>query len=46
MAMAMQQVNFMKNLSMLGGALLILYFGAGPLSLDARRARAEAGTAS
>lgn len=33
----MQQVMFMKNLSMLGGALLITYFGAGPLSLDARR---------
>jgi uncharacterized membrane protein YphA (DoxX/SURF4 family) len=27
----------MKNLSMLGGALLIAYHGAGPLSLDARR---------
>lgn len=35
----MQQAMFMKNLSMLGGALLIAYFGAGPLSLDARRAR-------
>jgi putative oxidoreductase len=33
----MQQAMFMKNLSMLGGALLILYFGAGPFSLDARR---------
>jgi putative oxidoreductase len=31
----MQQAMFMKNLSMLGGALLISYFGAGPLSLDA-----------
>jgi putative oxidoreductase len=28
---------FMKNLSMLGGALLISQFGAGPFSLDARR---------
>jgi uncharacterized membrane protein YphA (DoxX/SURF4 family) len=27
---------FMKNLSMLGGALLIAYFGAGPFSLHAR----------
>ena len=27
---------FLKNLSMLGGALLISYFGTGPLSLDAR----------
>jgi putative oxidoreductase len=32
-----QMINFMKNLSMLGGALLIAQFGAGPLSLDARR---------
>lgn len=33
----LQMINFMKNLSMLGGALLITQFGAGPLSLDARR---------
>jgi uncharacterized membrane protein YphA (DoxX/SURF4 family) len=26
---------FMKNVTMLGGALLISYFGAWPLSLDA-----------
>ena len=32
----MQQVMFLKNLSMLGGALLIMYFGAGPISLDGR----------
>jgi putative oxidoreductase len=32
-----QQAMFFKNLSMLGGALLIAYFGAGPLSLDSRR---------
>lgn len=30
-----QQVNFLKNISMLGGALLIAYFGSGPLSVDA-----------
>jgi hypothetical protein len=24
----------MKNISMLGGALIITYFGSGPLSLD------------
>jgi putative oxidoreductase len=36
------QIMFLKNLSMLGGALLIAYFGAGPLSLDARR-KARAG---
>ncbi len=38
MMAAMQQAMFFKNLSMLGGALLVAYFGAGPLSLDARRA--------
>lgn len=32
-----QMIMFMKNLSMLGGALLITQFGAGPLSFDARR---------
>jgi putative oxidoreductase len=32
-----QIAMFMKNLSMLGGALLISQFGAGPWSLDARR---------
>ena len=35
----MQMINFLKNMSMLGGALLITQFGAGPLSLDARRSR-------
>ena len=34
-----QMVMFMKNVSMLGGALLISQFGAGPFSLDARRSR-------
>lgn len=33
----MQHVHFMKNISMLGGALLLCYFGAGAVSLDARR---------
>ena len=32
----MQMVMFMKNLSMLGGALLISQFGSGPWSLDNR----------
>lgn len=32
-----QMAMFMKNFAMLGGALLIAYWGAGPLSLDARR---------
>lgn len=36
-AAMMQQVMFMKNVSMLGAALLIAHFGAGPLSLDARK---------
>jgi putative oxidoreductase len=27
---------FMKNVALLGGALLITQFGSGPLSLDAR----------
>lgn len=34
-----QMIMFMKNISMLGGALLISHFGAGPFSLDARRSR-------
>jgi putative oxidoreductase len=29
-----QQIMFMKNLSMLGAALLIAHFGSGPLSVD------------
>jgi len=39
--MAQLQLNdlFMKNVSMLGGALLISQFGAGPFSVDARRSR-------
>jgi putative oxidoreductase len=35
----MQMIMFMKNVSMLGAALFISQFGAGPLSLDARRSR-------
>jgi putative oxidoreductase len=38
MTAIMQQAMFMKNLAMLGGAMLIAHFGAGPYSLDARRA--------
>jgi putative oxidoreductase len=34
-----QMILFMKNVSMLGGALLISQFGAGPFSLDARGSR-------
>jgi putative oxidoreductase len=36
MTRMMQQAMFMKNLGLLGGALLITYFGAGPVSLDER----------
>jgi putative oxidoreductase len=35
----LQQVNFLKNLSMFGGALLLLYFGGGPFSADLRMRR-------
>ena len=37
MAARMQQIMFMKNLSMIGSALLIAYFGSGPLSLDQKK---------
>lgn len=41
-AAQLQEVMFLKNLAMAGGALLISYFGSGPLSVDswltARRA--------
>lgn len=37
MVQQMQMVMFMKNLSMLGGALVISQFGAGPWSFDNRR---------
>lgn len=33
----MQQLMFMKNLSIAGGLLLVAALGAGPLSVDARR---------
>jgi putative oxidoreductase len=39
MTAQMQMILFMKNVAMLGGALLISQFGAGPFSLDARRSR-------
>lgn len=34
-----QMIMFMKNVSMLGGALVVSQLGAGPLSFDARRER-------
>jgi putative oxidoreductase len=36
----MQQLMFMKNVSIVGGLLVLFAFGAGSLSLDARRAKA------
>ncbi|HEY1556337.1 MAG TPA: DoxX family protein [Kofleriaceae bacterium] len=30
----MQKANFMKNVSLVGAALLVIYYGAGPVSLD------------
>jgi putative oxidoreductase len=35
----MQMINFLKNLSIAGGFLLLLVNGAGPLSLDRRSGR-------
>jgi putative oxidoreductase len=35
----LQRVMFLKNLSMLGGALLLLYYGGGPISMDTRATR-------
>ena len=35
MTFQLEKAMFFKNVTMLGGALLITYFGAGPLSLDA-----------
>jgi len=37
MMQQMQMAMFMKNLTMLGGALLISQLGTGPLSLDSRK---------
>jgi putative oxidoreductase len=31
---AMQKIQFMKNMSLVGTSLLIIYFGSGPVSLD------------
>jgi putative oxidoreductase len=33
----MQQINFMKNLAIMGGMLYVMAFGAGPMSIDNRQ---------
>ncbi len=35
MTRQMQMMNFMKNITMLGGAMMITFLGAGPWSIDA-----------
>jgi putative oxidoreductase len=35
----MHMALFMENVALIGGALLISQFGAGPFSVDARRTR-------
>lgn len=41
----MQSIMFMKNLAIAGGLLLLVRYGAGELSIDARRAQAKLTTA-
>lgn len=33
----MQMANFMKNIGLLGGAFLLMFYGAGPVSMDHHR---------
>ena len=40
--MSAQMAHFMKNVALTGAALYMAFFGAGPLSIDARIARREA----
>jgi putative oxidoreductase len=40
-AAMIQRVMFMKNVSMLGAALMLTHLGAGPFSLDRRHAEAH-----
>jgi len=37
-----QMINFMKIVSIMGGAILILALGAGPISIDALLSRTSA----
>jgi putative oxidoreductase len=39
MTLQIEKAMFLKNIAMLGGALVITYFGADPLSLDALTAQ-------
>jgi len=39
-----QMIHFLKNIMILGGLLQIVYFGAGPLSVDARATARTGGT--
>lgn len=39
MAQQLDMASFMKNFSMMGAALILTYFGAGPLSIDGRLKR-------
>jgi putative oxidoreductase len=36
-----QMIHFLKNVMLAGGLLQIVYFGAGPLSIDASRQKAQ-----
>jgi putative oxidoreductase len=36
-----QKIMFMKNISMLGAALLISYFGSGPISIESKPGKSE-----
>ena len=36
-----QMIHFLKNVMLAGGLLQIVYFGAGPLSVDASRQKAQ-----
>jgi putative oxidoreductase len=36
-----QMIHFLKNIMLAGGLLQIVYFGAGPLSMDASRSEAD-----
>lgn len=40
-AMQQQVIQFLKNLSILGGLLFVAVYGAGPVSIDSRLAREQ-----